>query len=170
MSKTLYVMRHGKSSWDDEEQPDVERPLAPRGERAARRIAAYLANAEPRPALVLCSSATRAVQTYEAIASRLEGSPTVQIEERLYAASAEELLDRLRELPEKVKAVLLIGHNPGLQDLLVELCGEGDLREQLIEGFPTGALATVRVRRSWAELGASTSTVKDMLLPRSMVP
>ncbi len=170
MKRSLYVMRHAKSSWKDSSVPDFERPLAPRGEKAARRMARRLARTLPLPELVLCSPATRAVQTYQPIAKLLGNSVEVQIEEGLYGASGTELLARLRALPDEVQSVLLIGHNPGVQDLLIELVSDGDPArlDAVRAGFPTCALATIRVTSRWSELGPSTAFVEDLLTPTAL--
>jgi phosphohistidine phosphatase len=170
MTKSLNVMRHAKSSWKDPGVPDFERPLARRGEKAARRMALHLARALSLPELVLCSPATRAVQTYQPIAELFGSSVEVQIEDELYGASAGALLMRLRALPEEVKSVLLIGHNPGVQDLLVELARDGDpaTLDLVRAGFPTCALATLRVTSRWSELGPATAFVEGLVMPRTL--
>lgn len=170
MTKSLYVMRHAKSSWTDSSVPDFDRPLARRGEKAARRMALQLARVLPLPELVLCSAATRAVRTYEPIAELLGSSVEVQFEEELYGAGGTALLARLRALPEQAESVLLIGHNPGVQDLLIELASDGDPArlDSVRAGFPTCALATLRVRSRWSELGPSTASLEGLLLPRTL--
>ena len=153
--KSLYLLRHAKSSWDKPDLADHDRPLAPRGRAAARRLAVYMRKAKVRPELVLCSSAVRAWQTYKAIAPALGASVEVSVEDALYGASSADLLDRLRVLPEQVGAVLLIGHNPAMQELATELAGDGDPASLALLGdnFPTGALAALDVPGRWAELG-----------------
>jgi phosphohistidine phosphatase len=129
----LYLLRHAKSSWDDPGLTDHDRPLAPRGRRAAKAIGAYLGEQGIEPELVLCSSATRARETFERL--RL---PDVEIEPGLYGASANVLLARLREVPPAVESVMLVGHNPGIEDVVHRLA-PGALRGK----FPTAALATL---------------------------
>jgi phosphohistidine phosphatase len=165
--KTVYLLRHGKSSWDDPLLADHERPLAPRGRKAAGRMADRLHQAGPRPQMVLCSSAARARATLDAISRALGKAADVRIEDALYGASAEEILDRLRELPERVDAVLVIGHNPGLQDLALELAGDGDAAcwSRLREKFPTAALATLSTSASWAELGPDQAYLESLVTP-----
>jgi phosphohistidine phosphatase len=159
MTKSLYVMRHAKSSWKDLGVPDFERPLARRGERAARSMGHWLTRARPLPELILCSTATRAVQTCQLITEPLGSSIKVHFEDGLYGASGTALLVRLRALPDKVKSVLLIGHNPGVQDLLIELASEDDPArlDEVRAGFPTCAVATLRVSGHWSELGPSSA-------------
>ena len=99
---TLHLLRHAKSSWDDETLDDHERPLAPRGVRDARRMGAYLRDLPVQPQLVLCSSAVRTRQTLELI--ELDGDQDVQFEDGLYGASADALLGRLRRLTDPVEA------------------------------------------------------------------
>ncbi len=109
---TVYLLRHAKSDWSDQTLPDHGRPLAPRGRRDAKRIAKHLRRRGIEPALVLCSSAERARETLELVWPALGATPA-QIGDELYAASGDELLKRLRLLPEESASVLLIGHNPG---------------------------------------------------------
>ena len=165
----LYLLRHAKSSWADPGLPDHERSLAPRGEQAARRIAGYIRQERIRPGLVLCSTAVRARRTLEIIAPALGEATAVRLEDRLYGAGAEDLLSRLREVPDDVDAVLVVGHNPGLQDLAVELAGGGDARalRRLNEKFPTGALASLTTPGRWTELGTGTARLVSLILPAS---
>jgi phosphohistidine phosphatase len=117
---TVYLLRHAKSDWSDQTLPDHARPLAPRGRRDAKRIAKHLRRRGIAPMLVLCSSAERTRETLELVRPALGGAP-VQIEDGLYAAANEELLERLRVLPEQSASVPVIGHNPGLQELALVL-------------------------------------------------
>ncbi len=166
--RTLYVLRHAKSTWNQLELADHERPLAPRGRRAARALAGRMERLGISPKVVLCSTATRARETLEALAPALAAGVQVCLEDDLYAAGVEELLIRLHRLPDSETAVLLVGHNPGLQDLVLELCGDGDPDEldRLREKFPTCALATLTVENcSWAELTAGSAVLRSLLVP-----
>ncbi len=168
--RILYLLRHAKSSWADPDLPDHDRPLTPRGERAARRIAVHIRRERIRPGLVLCSTAARARRTLEIIASALGDAVAVRVEDGLYGVEAEDLLTRLREVPDAVDAVLVVGHNPGLQELAVELAGEGDTGalRRLNEKFPTGALATFTTAGHWSELGTRTTRLESLVLPRDL--
>jgi phosphohistidine phosphatase len=167
--RTIFLLRHGKSSWSDSTIADTDRPLAPRGERAAKRIAKYLRRKKIRPALVLCSPSLRTRQTLEAIQPSLGKKCTVELVPELYGASEQELLERLRALPEGLGSVLLIGHNPGLQDLALALASQGAELEHLREKFPTGALATLVVERdSWAALSPGDAELVDYVVPRQL--
>ena len=164
--RTLYLLRHGKSSWDDPGLPDRERPLAPRGVRDAKRIATHLLRLEIAPGLVLCSPALRARQTLEPIEATVPEAP-VEVDERLYGASSETLLERVRAVPDEVPSVLLIGHNPGLQDLALLLAARGDELERLEAKFPTAALATLSLER-WSSLGAGDAELGAYVVPKQL--
>ena len=169
--KVLYLLRHAKSSWDDSGLADRDRPLAPRGRKAAARIAAHLRAERIEPAVVLCSSAVRTRQTLDAILPALEGAPEILIEDDLYAAGAESLLARIRAVPAAAPSVLLIGHNPGMADLAFALAGGGDgaALQRLREGFPTGALATLAIAHAgWAELGDGDAELAAYVVPREL--
>jgi phosphohistidine phosphatase len=168
--KSLYAMRHAKSSWSDPSLADFDRPLARRGIKAARSVARVLDDVDPRPELALCSTAVRAVQTYEAIASRLQYSITTVFRDDLYGASSTILLNVLRDAPENVSSVLLIGHNPGIQELLIALTENdgGDTAGQLRLHFPTAALAVLRIRGPWARLAPGRATLDNFVLPRTL--
>jgi len=160
----LYLLRHAKSSWDDPDLADHERPLAPRGEKAAVRIAEHLRREEIVPELVLCSTALRARQTLAALLPVLPGDVEIRLEDALYGAGAPELLARVREVDEAVGSALVIGHNPTLHELALALTR----REDVLERFPTGALATLKVRLGWAELGEGTAELAGFVVPREL--
>src|SRR5438552_8631588 len=148
----IFLLRHAKSSWDRPELSDHDRPLAPRGSRAADRMARHVSTLRPSPTLVLCSSALRARQTMEPAAALLGDGAAVLVEDGLYTFDAQVLLDRLRVVPESTGALLLVGHNPAMQDLTLRLAAGGDraTEARAREKFPTGALATLRVQSAWA--------------------
>jgi phosphohistidine phosphatase len=166
--RTLILLRHAKSSWSNPALADLDRPLAPRGKRAAKRIAGYMREQKIRPALVLCSPSRRTRQTLEAIEPSLRGCP-VELVPELYAASAEELLERLQAVPGSIGSVMLIGHNPGLEQLALLLGSRGAGLAKLAEKFPTGALATLAVEGdSWAALEPGGAELVDYVVPRDL--
>jgi phosphohistidine phosphatase len=162
--KQLLLLRHAKSSWDDAELEDQDRPLAPRGRRAAAKIATYLRREGIEPDLVLCSPATRARQTFELLG--LGPEVEVLFEDGLYGASAGELLARLRQLDDTTGSVLVIGHNPGIEDLAATLVGGGD---EPAQKFPTAALADLRAPiAGWGELRPGVARRHAFVLPRTL--
>jgi len=167
--RTLYVLRHAKSSWDDATLPDHERPLAPRGHRDAKRIAEHVREHKIAPELVLCSSATRTRETLELLRPSLAGKPKVRIEDELYAASAHALVERLHAVPKAVASVMLIGHNPGLQDLALLLASSGAELGRVAEKFPTAALATFALRdTSWSDLSPAAAELTAYVVPKQL--
>ena len=170
MERALFVLRHVKSSWADPGLSDHDRPLADRGRDALGRLRRYLTEREPPIGLVLCSSATRAVDTLEGVRPALPSAATVTTERDLYGASAPMLLDRLRQVPPDVRGVLLVGHNPGLKDLVHGLTEGGDppALDQLATKFPTGALAEIELDRPWAQIEAGTGHLTSLVVPREL--
>ena len=166
--RTLLLLRHAKSSWADPSLADVDRPLAPRGEKAARAIARYLLEKRVHPELVLCSTSRRTRQTFEAIEPSLGRDVPVEYEQELYGASSGELLARLRTVPPEIVTLLVIGHNPGMQELALLLAGRGARLDRLREKLPTAALATLEMRDGWAELTAGGAELVDYVVPREL--
>lgn len=166
MSRTLYVLRHAKSSWDDPVS-DYERGLAPRGRHAIGALATFVAGEGVRPDLVLCSSARRARETFDPLVGSL-GDPTVSYEDDLYGASARQLIDRLHAVDEPVASVMVVGHNPGLQDLVLTLAATGSGLASVGEKFPTAALATLALDRSWSDLEPGSARLTAYVRPRDL--
>ena len=168
--KTLYLLRHGKSDWSNPGLPDRDRPLAPRGRKAARAVGHHLAHIRPRPQLVLCSPALRAEATWDAVGAALDPPVEVRLEEALYGADSAQLLTRLRRVPDTVEAAVLVGHNPSLQELALGLAGDGDIGalNRLREKFPTGALATLSFDTTWRSLGTASAYLESVVVPRDL--
>lgn len=166
----LYLLRHAKSSWDDPDQADLRRPLAPRGRKATKALERHVRAMNLAPDLVLCSPAARAVQTWDGVAPGLPPGTPVELDEAVYNAGAGDLLGRLRRLSHEIDSVLVLGHNPGLEDLALGLVGAGDprLRMRLETKFPTGALASLEVAARWPDLRWGTATLVDYVVPRDL--
>ncbi len=168
--KTLYLIRHLKSSWDEPGLPDHERSLAPRGRRAGKKLARHLRKEGAAPEVVLCSPSMRTRETLEAILPAL-GDPAIEFRDELYAAAEDELLEAVRGVVPDVGSVLVIAHNPGLQDLALALAGgrDEDARERLSEKFPTGAFATlVFAAATWSKLEPGTGELVGYVVPREL--
>jgi phosphohistidine phosphatase len=151
--KSLHLLRHAKSSWKDPGLNDHDRPLSKRGRQTAKMIAAYLRRAKIAPGLVICSTAMRARQTLDPIA-KAKKPPKVVLEREIYGGAQRALWEQLWNLPESAKSVLLIGHNPALQDLALELA-HADLNKLPASAggkFPTGAMASFRFDGAWKAL------------------
>ena len=166
--KQLFLLRHAKSSWSESELVDHDRPLAPRGRRALKLIAEHLGREGVTPALVLCSSARRTRETLERIAPVLGEGISVQIERELYAASEQRLLERLRAVEDGVESLMLIGHNPGVEQLALSLAGRGQNLAGLRRKYPTGALATLEFSGRWGDLQPGRAELTDFVTPKQL--
>lgn len=166
----LLLLRHAKSGWDDPSLGDFERPLAPRGRRAAPVMARYMRERCLLPDLVLCSTAARACETWELVQPELGVDPPVRLLQALYLAGPARLLAVLTRVAPDTGRVLLIGHNPGLESLAARLARSGrpeDLRA-LEEKFPTAALARIAFDGPWADLAESGGTLAGFVQPRDL--
>ncbi|MGI6367214.1 MAG: SixA phosphatase family protein [Anaerolineae bacterium] len=144
--RTLYVMRHTKSRWDQAQTPDHERKLSPRGKRDARALGRALAEAESAPDLILTSSARRATSTARRVARAWEKAPDLRVESALYGASPTTVVQLLSALEDSVQSVLVVGHNPDLEELVFFL---GDRAIAMATGTVVRIDLPVEI---WAEL------------------
>jgi phosphohistidine phosphatase len=166
--RRLVVLRHAKSAWPAG-LDDHERPLAPRGRRDAPAAGRTLAESDCLPDLALCSTALRARQTWELAAGQWGTPPPVRFEPRLYAAGVPALLDAVHAAPDPVRTLLLIGHNPGLEELVLELAGDSldDALDVARAKFPTSAVAVLAWHGSrWRDLASGTALLTDLIVPR----
>ena len=168
-SVRLWLLRHAKSSWDDDTLADIDRPLAPRGVRAASAMATYIATASIRPGLVLCSPAVRARETLEHVLPSL-GDPEVRIEPELYTFDPQSLLLRLRSIPAATTSVMVVGHDPAIHDVAVTLAGTGERLADLTAKYPTGALAELELDGdSWGSaVQRGTAVLARFVRPRDL--
>jgi phosphohistidine phosphatase len=166
--KRVHLLRHAKSSWKAADLSDVERPLAGRGRRAADAIARHVAEEGIEPDLVLCSPARRTVETLERIRPAL-GASAVQIEPELYGADAGSLLGRLRRVSDDVESVMVVGHNPAMQELALGLARPGALASEIAAKYPTGALATLEAPiDGWGALERGGAALIGFTRPRDL--
>jgi phosphohistidine phosphatase len=164
----LYLLRHAKSSWDDPTLADHDRPLAARGRRAAKVMAEYVRREGISPELVLCSPSRRTRQTLTLIAPSLGESTHAEIKPELYAASADDLLEALHEVPDEVGSAMLIGHNPGIQDLTLSLARDCPETARVRAKFPTAALASLEFRASWRQLAPRAADLVSFVKPKEL--
>lgn len=167
--RRLVVLRHAKSAWPPD-VPDHDRPLGTRGRRDAPAAGRWLREAGHTPDLVICSTSRRTRETWELAAEALAAAPPapVRLDERVYAATARALLDVLREAPDDAGTLLLVGHNPGVQDLVLRLTGEAraDALRRAADKFPTSALAVLTWTAPWSVLAPERACLEDFAVPR----
>jgi phosphohistidine phosphatase len=167
--KSLHLLRHAKSSWKDPGLNDHDRPLSKRGRQTAKAMAAYLRRARIAPDLVICSTAMRARQTLDLIA-KAKKPPKIVLEREIYGGAHLALWEQLWNLPESAKSVLLIGHNPALEDLALELA-HADLNKLLASAggkFPTGAMASFRFDGAWETLEPHGAVLASYITPKAI--
>lgn len=154
--KRLLLLRHAKSSWDQPDIADAERPLSKRGERSAPLMGQMMAREGFQPDLILCSSAKRTLQTAQRVVAALGSDLAIEELDDLYMATPREILVTIAENAGTAGNVLVIGHNPGLGDLATWLTSDGDSRdlEKLRDKFPTAALAVIDLPiDQWRDFG-----------------
>lgn len=169
MSRELLILRHAKSAWDTDAASDFDRPLSKRGRKAAPRVGRYLMQQGLIPDFVISSPATRAEQTVIAVCRQLDIGPDDIIwDERVYGASTSSLLEVLRETPANASRVMIAGHNPGLEMLLLALC---DDRLRIADDgklMPTAAVAQLEISSSWGDLNSGAGQLLSLTRARSL--
>jgi phosphohistidine phosphatase len=159
--KQLYLLRHAKSSWDNIELDDFDRPLNGRGKRAAPLMGKVIRDKKLKPELVICSSSKRTRQTLKLVLETSELKSAIAFEDRIYEASVDELLAVLKE-QKKVDSILMVGHNPGMESLLAVLTGEH-------EHFPTAALAAIDLNiDKWSAIAGGAGKMHWIIRPRDL--
>lgn len=171
---TLYLLRHAKSSWDDPTLSDFDRPLNPRGRRAAPLMARYMADNDMLPELILCSAAQRTRETLSFLVPAFARDCAIRIERRLYEiGGAGGLMARLAALRGPERRVLVIGHNPATEEFAHALAGPGgeaEARRDMARKFPTAALAHFRIDRAdWSDIEPGCGMLQDFMVPRRLM-
>ncbi len=169
--KTIYLLRHAKSSWKDPDLADHDRPLNKRGKKSAEAMASFMAREGMTPDLVLCSSTKRTRSTCRKVRAELGKDIPAVIDEVFYHADAGEWLRHLRGLEREVGSVLLIGHNPALENLAHRLAGSGDedALDRMAVKFPTGALAVFSApAQTWSALEPHGAKLVSFTCPRDL--
>lgn len=166
-------MRHAKSSWDDPALDDFDRPLGPRGRKAARRMGGYIEREGLAPDLVVCSAARRARETWRLAREEIGGEIRSNVTRSLYLASPDRLLRAIRRVPDSAERLLVIAHNPGIQELAVRLDADTDdgrgsgPSAGMRAKFPTAALAVLSVdARSWSGTAGGRAQLVKFVRPR----
>jgi phosphohistidine phosphatase len=169
-ARQLLLLRHAKSAWPD--VADHERPLAPRGRRDAPVAGRWLRVAGQVPDRVVCSTARRARQTWQLAAAELDASPRVSFDQRVYGAAAGELLELARETAPKARTLLIVGHDPAMQQLTLALgsarAGDADALERVRVKFPTAAIAVLEFTGTWQDLGPGQARLTNFVVPRDL--
>jgi phosphohistidine phosphatase len=173
-ARQLIVLRHAKSAWPDG-VPDHDRPLAGRGRRDAPAAGRWLAESGHVPDRVLCSTAQRARETWELAEAELGAHPKTVYEDRVYGATADELLDLAHEMPESVRTLMLVGHDPAMRELTLELASPtqpddagAEALERVAFKFPTAAIAVLSFGDKWSALGPGHAELASFVTPSDL--
>lgn len=168
--KLLSLLRHAKSDWGDPSLEDFDRPLNERGWKAARHMGSELARRGFDFDCIVASPAVRVRETISGLTKNLKRNVEVRNEPRIYAASETTLLEIVRELPETALAPLLVGHNPGLQSLIVALARDDSRhRHRVARKFPTAAFAQLELAvNRWADVERGVGEIAELIIPREL--
>jgi phosphohistidine phosphatase len=170
--KRLTLLRHAKSGDDGTVPRDFDRPLNAKGRRAARAVGRHMREAGLRFDAVLASPATRVAETIDEVSDGIGHSLSPDWEKRIYLASTDELLDVVRAAPDEADSLLLVGHNPGLEQLVLTLVPEGDgKRGEVAIKYPTASLAEMTLDIAhWNEVAPGTAALVRFVRPRDLDP
>lgn len=158
--KTLYILRHAKSNWNDSDLADFDRPLNERGFEAAPLIGAAMYENQFQPDLIISSPAKRAKQTAVLVRASAQLESKIQYDEKIYEASPRRLLQIVSEQSDKLESLMLVGHNPGSEELLKTLTGE-------LRPMATANLAVVDLQiENWSEIDANCGTLRVLISPK----
>ena len=168
--KTLGLLRHAKSSWDDPALADFDRPLNPRGRKAAALMGAEMRRRAQTFDLAIASPARRVAETIERVEAELPAPLDLRIEPSIYEASSDRLLQLVRSAGDEIGSLLLVGHNPGLQRLAMSLASADDRAlGEVARSYPTGALLLPQFRcDGWRGVEAGTGRISLFLKPREI--
>ncbi len=169
--KRLTLLRHAKSGWDDPALRDFDRPLNDRGERAARVVGRHLRELDLRFDRAVASPAVRVRETIAQVEASLGRSLRAEPDRRLYLASAQQLLDVVRETDDVVGSLLLVAHNPGLEELAMLLTPDNPLRREIALKYPTATVAEIELEAErWADAEEGGGTLARFIRPRDLDP
>ena len=170
---TLSLLRHAKSSWNNPAIPDLDRPLATRGVVDAPLMGRAMTERGIDPDLVLCSSARRTRDTLALVLPELKVEPKVVYEDALYHASAAEMLEMMQAVPPGASRLMLVGHNPEIHALALDLVGSGPkhYRDKLKDKYPTAGLVVVNFTSgAWQSVTVNSGELKLFLAPKDLKP
>ncbi|REJ75369.1 MAG: histidine phosphatase family protein [Acidobacteria bacterium] len=158
--KTLYVLRHAKSSWDHPELSDFERPLNDRGRKAAPFMGRLMAERDLVPEVIVSSPAVRAKTTARLASEAGDFGAEIRFDERIYGAGSNTLVYIVAEIDDSYSSAMIVGHNPGFEDLVAALTGES-------HRFPTAALAVIDLDvPNWSEVTRGTGSLRELFIPK----
>ncbi len=170
--KRLYLLRHSKAGHAGKKiLDDQDRPVTDKGIELCIHIAEQIKKIDPFPQLILCSPALRAKQTSDLLLRQMEKKVRVQMESGLYLAEPEDLFEILRETDDAISSLMVIGHNPGLQEFAILLSGKGNKKKfrQMRNNFPPPSMATLDIHiNEWAEMEERCGELLDFIVGKAI--
>ena len=174
--KTLYLLRHAKSSWSDHAAEDHDRPLNRRGQQNAPQMGQFMRKSGYVPDLILCSTARRTAETLSLIVPYIGDETPVRFERNLYLASSEAMLERIKGVDPTSERLLVVAHNPGMEHLAADLIsrdklnGTEELFETLLAKYPTAALTVIQFDvEKWRDVSLGSGCLREFKCPRDFV-
>ena len=159
--KTLYILRHGKSSWEEPNMDDINRPLLPKGQRRTQRIADYIKEKKLSVDIIISSPAKRALETAKIIASKLDCKITTN--KNLYPGYSSQILETVFVQSDEINSIMIVGHNPGLTSLV------HDLIDNSYEWLPTSGLASVSFdTHTWIQIPMAAKLSSNIVTPKML--
>lgn len=169
--KTLTLLRHAKSTWDDPVSRDFDRPLNMRGRRAAQTVGREMREQQLLFDRVLASPARRVIETLEDMEAGYGQGLDPEYDQRIYLASPDILLDLIHDTKDEVNRLLIVGHNPGLERLVLMLTHSGGLRDEVEIKYPTATLAEIALPlEHWNDVKEGMGTLARFIRPRDLDP
>ena len=169
--KTIFLLRHAKSSWDDVSLDDFDRPLSPRGIKSCKKIGKYLKKNRLIPDIVYCSSAMRAKQTWELFNRIVDKKENILYEDSLYMSDFSNFINIIKKTKNNFKNLMFVSHNPGIENLALELSKDksNEIYEKINIKFPTGALIIIKFDlNNWSKVDCKKGKLYEFVKPKEL--
>ena len=168
--KTIFLLRHAKSSWDNTKLEDFDRPLATRGIKSCKKIGKFFKKKKLVPDIVYCSTAVRAKQTWDLINRIVEKKKNIIYEDQLYMANSSIFMNFVKKTNDNFKTLMIVSHNPGIESFCLELSKENnEYINDIKTKYPTGSLAILKVNlKKWSEIRYESGIIYEFIKPRKL--
>tara|TARA_Y100000590_G_scaffold220753_1_gene249830 strand:- start:1392 stop:1904 length:513 start_codon:yes stop_codon:yes gene_type:complete len=169
--KTIFLLRHAKSSWDNTKLEDFDRPLATRGIKSCKKIGKFFKKKKLVPDIVYCSTAVRAKQTWDLINRIVEKKKNIIYEDQLYMANSSIFMNFVKKTNDNFKTLMIVSHNPGIENFAIELIKnkESDFYKDINLKYPTGGIAIINFKlKHWSKMNYETGDIYEFIKPREL--
>ena len=169
--KTIFLLRHAKSSWQNHNLDDFDRPLSDRGIKACKKIGKYLKKKNISPDIVYCSTAVRAKQTWELVNRIVEKKENVLFKKNLYMSDLSNFIEIIKKTKKKFKSLMIVSHNPGIEYLALELSKDknNEVYKKIYNKYPTGALVIIKYNiDKWNKVDLKKGSLYKFIKPKEL--